>query len=143
MSCPSDTWLDRPCPRRSWATTRYPCPRKKSIWLSQSSELRGQPWWNTMGRPVFGPQSLKKICVPSLVVMVLMVVAPELGVEGVSPRDAAGRLAPTARPAPAIRRWRRERLASVLNGSVIGGPQGVTLVSVAGEQAVSEWAECV
>src|SRR5262245_40834246 len=52
--------------------------------------------------------------------MVFMVFAPELGVEGLLPRVAAGRLAPTARPARAIKSWRRDRLASGLNGSVMG-----------------------
>src|SRR5262245_55400848 len=74
--------------------------------------------------------------------MVLMVFAPELGVEGVLPRVAAGRLAPTARPAPAIKRWRRDMLALGLNGSFMGHPLGVSLVSVTGEQVVSHaWAK--
>ncbi len=73
---PSD-WAERPCPRRSWATTRKPCWTKNSICASQSSEESGQPWWNTMGCASFGPQSLKKISVPSRVVMVGMVASCE------------------------------------------------------------------
>src|SRR5262245_9684555 len=69
--------------------------------------------------------------------MVLMVVAPELGVEGVSAHVAAGKLAPTARPAPAINRWRRDMLTSGLNGSFMGHPLGVTLQSVIGELVLS------
>src|SRR6476661_982483 len=55
MSCPSLTCDERPCPRRSWATTRKPASRKNSIRPSQSSAESGQPWWNMMGRAVFGP----------------------------------------------------------------------------------------
>src|SRR5271154_1994213 len=43
---------------------------KNSIWVSQSSAESGQPWLNTMGCPE--PQSLKKISVPSFVVIVGM-----------------------------------------------------------------------
>ena len=46
MSLPPSVWSDRPWPRRSWAITRYPSARKNIIWLSQSSALNGQPWWN-------------------------------------------------------------------------------------------------
>ena len=38
-----------PWPRRSWAITRKPLPRKNSIFVSQSSADSGQPWLNTMG----------------------------------------------------------------------------------------------
>jgi hypothetical protein len=41
------TTKDGVWPRRSIAMTRNPCARKNSIWLSQSSALNGQPWWNT------------------------------------------------------------------------------------------------
>jgi len=37
-------------------------------WSSQASALSGQPWLNTTGCPE--PQSLWKICVPSLVAIV-------------------------------------------------------------------------
>src|SRR6478735_5053208 len=74
MSCPSLVCVERPCPRRSCATTRYPLERKNSSWLSQSSADNGQPWLKTIGCP--SPQSLKKISVPSLVVIVPMVRTP-------------------------------------------------------------------
>ena len=37
MSWPSPVWVERPWPRRSWAMTRKPWPRKNSICVSQSS----------------------------------------------------------------------------------------------------------
>ena len=49
--------VERPCPRRSWAITRYPCNRKNIICVSQSSAESGQPWLKTSGWP--DPQSLK------------------------------------------------------------------------------------
>jgi hypothetical protein len=50
--------------------TRYPSPKKNIIWESQSSDDKGHPWLKTMGCP--DPQSLKKISVPSVVVIVAM-----------------------------------------------------------------------
>src|ERR1700751_1970268 len=51
MSWPSEPWLERPCPRRSWAMARNPRLRKNSICVSQSSDDSGQPWLKTTGWP--------------------------------------------------------------------------------------------
>src|SRR5690554_776699 len=76
MSWPSLTCVERPWPRLSCAMTRYPLFRKYRSWLSQSSLLRGQPWWKTTGWASRGPQSLYVIVTPSLVVMVFMRIPP-------------------------------------------------------------------
>src|SRR5690606_25925262 len=76
MSWPSLTCVERPWPRLSCAMTRYPLFRKYRSWLSQSSLLRGQPWWKTTGWASRGPQSLYAIVTPSLVVMVFMRIPP-------------------------------------------------------------------
>src|SRR3546814_4604201 len=51
---------------------RKPWFAKKTIWASQASADSGQPCEKTIGCASFGPQSLKKMFVPSLVVMVVM-----------------------------------------------------------------------
>ena len=56
ISLPSHVWVERPCPRRSWAMHRKPRDAKNIICASQSSALSGQPWLKTMGWPL--PQSL-------------------------------------------------------------------------------------
>ena len=56
MSLPCQVWPDQPWPRRSCAITRKPRSPKNIICRSQSSDVSGQPWLNTIGRP--WPQSL-------------------------------------------------------------------------------------
>ena len=50
-SLPSQGWLERPWPRRSWAMARKPCAATKCSWSSQASAVSGQPWLNTTGWP--------------------------------------------------------------------------------------------
>ena len=49
MSWPPHGWLDRPCPRRSWAMARKPFEATKNICDSQLSAFSGQPWLKTTG----------------------------------------------------------------------------------------------
>ena len=51
ISLPSQGWLERPWPRRSWAIRGNPREPRKSICASQASALSGQPWLKTIGCP--------------------------------------------------------------------------------------------
>src|SRR5467141_746374 len=52
---------------------RYPRSARNTIWSSHASLFNGEPWLKTIGWPA--PQSLKKISVPSVTVMVCRVLA--------------------------------------------------------------------
>ena len=51
MLFPDDGWLERPWPRRSWATTRKPCRARNSIWPSHASAFSGHPWERVTAGP--------------------------------------------------------------------------------------------
>src|SRR5688500_8175271 len=56
MSLPFHGWLERPWPRRSWATQRKPLDARWNICVSPASALNGQPRLKTIVGPE--PQSL-------------------------------------------------------------------------------------
>jgi hypothetical protein len=74
---------------------RYPLEARRSICESHASAFNGQPWLKRTGGPL--PQSLKKICVPSLVAMVPPMVSPRFGCDAARGGEATMRRFSTGR----------------------------------------------